>query len=83
MSVWRKRNEGDPTQPEKDQRCFVCGGPIHDLAIMWIGTSRIWLHATCALNLVIALSRDLSEIKSKDGVLPYMTASSEAFEDCE
>lgn len=51
--------------------CFACQEAIEDeTLIFWMGDSFIWLHPSCALNLTIALSHDLAELKRVHGYEP-------------
>ncbi len=49
-----------------DETCFYCHNPIGAQAVWWVGaTGDIYLHTGCAIDLMIGISRDLFEIRSK------------------
>jgi hypothetical protein len=46
----------------RGEQCFYCGTMVLDPAIQWSGVpGEIWLHPSCALDLVVRLTRDIHE----------------------
>ena len=68
MSIYIK---GDPNpffQIDKPEACFMCGAPLTDTSIHWMGAVMnketheqlsIYLHPRCALRLSRVLAKDL------------------------
>ena len=56
---------------EPDDKCFLCRKFLSGPAIVqWSGLTDLFLHSECALDLIVALGRDLSEIKRTHGLRP-------------
>jgi hypothetical protein len=54
-------------------RCYLCGKFLSGPAIVyWFGPHDLSLHVDCALDLIVALGRDVSEIKRSHGLRPAM-----------
>ncbi len=51
------------------QTCFYCRGSTTDPGITWMGaTGEIFLHPSCAVELVIRLLRDVHELECSSGL---------------
>jgi hypothetical protein len=58
---------------DPEEKCFLCRKFLSGPAIVeWSGLYDLYLHPECALDLMVALGRDVSEIKRSHGLRPDM-----------
>jgi hypothetical protein len=63
----------DPDEPPfvTVRECFVCHEPIVFYpALYWACVHHLFLHLRCTLHLVVALCRDIDEVKHATGERP-------------